>query len=363
MAHDRIATPKDSLKPINWLKPLALLLLAAAILWWLGRGLNWVEVQHSFRQANWKLLFSATVIVSLTYLLRAYRWRALLAPLSKAGLRDLFVATVGGFSAMFLVGRSGEVVRPALLTLRDGRVRPAASFITIMVERICDLAAIILLFAINLIWFTPPVRQQLEYANVRRAGLVLLIAALIGLAALFIFQRRAAIFIKWFETTLKALRFVPNRVISFFTGLLDQLATALTVLTTRRAFLRTFLWTAVLWLAVVADNFLILRAFGVQFGLSETIFVLGLALLGSLVPTPGGAAGAFHAATAAGLIFLGATREEAAAIAVVVHLIDFAPALLFGIFYLLTGEITFSALRNIRPTSPKLETGELTISS
>jgi len=63
------------------------------------------------------------------------------------------------------------------------------------------------------------------------------------------------------------------------------------------------------------------------------------------VPTPGGAAGAFHTATAAGLIFLGITAETAAAISIVMHIIDFGPALFFGFFYFIRGDLNFSKLR------------------
>ena len=72
---------------------------------------------------------------------------------------------------------------------------------------------------------------------------------------------------------------------------------------------------------------------------------MGWSLAGSLVPTPGGAAGAFHAATAAGLIFLGVAPETAAAISIVMHVIDFGPALLFGFFYIIRGDLSFSKLR------------------
>jgi len=70
-----------------------------------------------------------------------------------------------------------------------------------------------------------------------------------------------------------------------------------------------------------------------------------------LVPTPGGAAGAFHAATAAGLLFLGIKKDTAAALSIVMHLVDFAPALLFGIFYVIRGDLSFSRLRTL--ISPK----------
>jgi len=75
--------------------------------------------------------------------------------------------------------------------------------------------------------------------------------------------------------------------------------------------------------------------------------VLGWSLVGSLVPTPGGAAGAFHAATAAGLIFLGVARETGAAISIVLHLIDFGPAVLFGFFYVIRGDLNLSRLRSL----------------
>jgi len=86
-------------------------------------------------------------------------------------------------------------------------------------------------------------------------------------------------------------------------------------------------------------------AFGLPFGITETIFVLGWSLVGSLVPTPGGAAGAFHAATAAGLILLGISRETAAAISIVLHIVDFGPALIFGVYYIIRGDINLSRLR------------------
>jgi uncharacterized membrane protein YbhN (UPF0104 family) len=101
------------------------------------------------------------------------------------------------------------------------------------------------------------------------------------------------------------------------------------------------------WFGIALANLLVLRAFGLPFGITETLFVLGWSLVGSLVPTPGGAAGAFHAATAAGLIFLGVARETAAAIAIVMHVVDFGPALVFGFFYFIRGDINISRLRSL----------------
>ena len=100
-----------------------------------------------------------------------------------------------------------------------------------------------------------------------------------------------------------------------------------------------------IWISIASANLLVMRAFHLQVGPTETIFVLGWSLVGSLVPTPGGAAGAFHAATAAGLLFLGVQKELAAALSIVLHLVDFGPALLFGIFYVIRGDLSVAKLR------------------
>jgi uncharacterized protein (TIRG00374 family) len=331
------------------LKFIALVLLAGLISWgfWRWSGLTWAEVNKSVRQADAKLLAVAIAVVSLTYLIRAYRWRTLLAPLTQATMSALFAATTVGFSANFIFGRAGEVVRPVVLPLRDRRVRPAASFVTIMVERLCDMVAVVLLFALNLLWFPAPAGQEAEYGHVRQAGLMLLIATLAGLGSLVWFERRSSSLVGWLDKLMARWRFVPPRLARAVVSTLEQLATALKVLAHWRELLVTSGWTMFLWLTIILANWLVMRAFGLAFGIKETIFVLGWGLVASLVPTPGGAAGAFHAATAAGLVFLGVDLEKAAAIAIIVHLVDYAPALLFGFYYFLHGDINITRLREL----------------
>ena len=140
-------------------------------------------------------------------------------------------------------------------------------------------------------------------------------------------------------------RFIPQRVGKLVRRILEQLAQALRVLVNVRELAETIGWTFLLWFGITAANLLVLRAFDLEVGFTETIFVLGWSLVGSLVPTPGGAAGAFHAATATGLLFLGVRKEMAAALAIVLHLVDFAPALLFGLFYIIRGDLTWAKLR------------------
>ena len=324
-----------------------LCLLASALLWWFGRNLNWAEVRRAVSDADPYLLAAAVLVISSVYFFRAFRWGALLKPLSAARFADLFAATTIGFSAVFLLGRAGEVVRPVALSMRDPRVRPSASLVTILVERIYDMTAVALMFTINLIWFKPPSTLGVSFDRVRIAGVILFGATVVGIAFLTWFRSKSELVIGFVERLFARLRFIPQRLVKLILGILQQLAQALRVLVNLTELLETIGWTALLWFAIAAANLLVMRAFHLPVGFPETIFVLGWALVGSLVPTPGGAAGAFHAATAAGLLFLGVQKETAAALSIVMHLVDFGPAVLFGIFYVIRGDLSVAKLRTM----------------
>ena len=325
----------------------ALCLLASVLLWWFGRNLDWAQVRRELGNSDPYLLGVAVVIICIAYGFRAFRWGALLKPLSAARFADLFAATTIGFSAVFLVGRAGEFVRPVVLSMRDPQVRPSASLVTILVERIYDLTAVALMFAINLIWFRPPFGLDDSWDRVRPAGFALLGAILLGIVFLAWFRSRSTTLIPFLER-LFSRGFIPQRLGKLILRILEQLAQALRVLVNARELAETIGWTFLLWFGITAANLLVLRAFDLNVGFTETIFVLGWSLVGSLVPTPGGAAGAFHAATATGLLFLGVKKETAAALAIVLHLVDFGPALLFGIFYIIRGDLTWAKLRALK---------------
>ena len=325
----------------------ALCLLASALFWWFGRNLDWREVGHRVGTANPYLLVIAVAIICLAYFVRAFRWGALLKPLVPARFPDLFAATTIGFSAVFLIGRAGEFVRPVVLPMRDPRVRPSASLVTILVERIYDMMAVALMFAINLIWFRPAVTSEISFGRVRVVGFGLVAATIVGLIFLIWYRTKSAWALEILERRVTRWRFVPQRLAKLVMGMLEQLAQALRVLVNARELAETIGWTALLWFGVALANFLVMHAFGLRVGVSETLFVLGWSLVGSLVPTPGGAAGAFHAATAAGFLFLGVEKDLAAAVSIVLHLVDFGPALLFGVFYAIRGDLRISRLRTL----------------
>ena len=182
------------------------------------------------RDSDPYLLVAAVLIICLAYFFRAFRWGALLKPLSAARFSDLFAATTIGFSGVFLIGRAGEFVRPVVLSMRDPRVRPSASLVTIVVERIYDMSAVALMFAINLIWFKPPHALDVSFDRVRTAGWGLLGATILGIAFLIWFRAKSSFVMGLFERLFSSLRFIPRKLAQLVLRLLEQLAQALRVL-------------------------------------------------------------------------------------------------------------------------------------
>ena len=331
----------------KYLEFAGLLVLAVAILWWFGRRLDWGQVKLAVSRSDWRLILLACVIVLVAYMWRALRWRALLAPLTKASIREIWIATTVGFGAILTIGRAGEVVRPVVLAMRDKRVRPAASFVTIMVERLYDVVTVTMLFAVNLLWFRPAGSTAAEIARAREAGVLLVVLLALAVTLLIWFRRRSQSVIGWLDRKFGERSRATGRIKRAILSTLDQLATALGVLSNARDLAITIGWSLLLWFSVALANLVVFRAFGLPFGMSHALFVLGWSMVGSAVPTPGGAAGAFHAATGAALVLLGVVREQAAAIAIVLHLVDFGPAALFGLFYFLRGDVNLARLRSM----------------
>jgi glycosyltransferase 2 family protein len=334
----------------KYLKFIVLCLLACAALVWFGWNLDWTEVSKDLRRADWLLIALAVVIIWLTYLVRAFRWKSLLAPLApRASLHEAFAATTVGFGAIFLVGRAvGEVLRPAFLSVRDREVRPGAAFVTIGVERIFDTAAVVVLFAANMLVLRLPGVSEETSGRIRMWGLVLLVATFAGLAALAWVKRHAGTITAWLDARLERMPRVIKRPGKIFAGLVGQTAQALVVLTNARALLAVVGWTAVLWGAIVLANMFVLRAFGLPLGVSETVFVLGWSLVGSLVPTPGGGAGTYHLATAHSLTtYFGVGEAEAKAAVIVLNLVVFGMAVPFGLYYFLRSGVSFARLREL----------------
>lgn len=334
----------------KYLKFTLLLLVAVFIFWFFGRNLDWAEVSLSLRRANAFYLILAVMVICLGYWLRAKRWQVLLAPITQTSMRELFATTTVGFAAVFFIGRMGEIVRPMWLPMRDKRVRPSAALVTLGVERIFDFASLIIFFAVNLLWFKPPSGREEDVAFVKFIGGVMLAGIAFGLFMLGLYAKFSEPIIRWFDSATDK-NFIPKRLRRIFLSLMKQLAAALQILRDWREVVSVIFWTLTLWFAIAFPTWFVLLAFDLPLSFSDSLFIMGFAAVSSVVPTPGGASGAFHTATANSLIFLNINREEAWAASIAMHLVYFAPAIFFGLYYFLRGDISWTRFKDMLSSS------------
>ena len=115
------------------------------------------------------------MLTLVSYLVRAERWQYLLEPLGPTRYATAFRATVIGFAATaVLPARAGEVIRPYLLARREG-LSATAAFATIVVERVLDLVAVLLLLATYLLLIDPGMERRASalFSAVRLGGLLM----------------------------------------------------------------------------------------------------------------------------------------------------------------------------------------------
>src|SRR5687768_10591459 len=254
--HARPVVSRCETQPLRkYVKFILLFLFAALIVWFFGRNLNWQEVSASLRQANPWYLGYAAAIISFGYLLRAIRWRVLLEPITPSSLKELFATTTVGFAAVFFIGRAGEIVRPMWLPMRDRRVRPSAALVTLGVERVFDLSALICFFAVNLLWFNIPAGREREFQYIELVGYLMLVGVFFGFLTLIIYQRISPKVIGWVERVTER-KFIPKRVRRVILSILRQLSKALQILRDWREIAGVAFWTILLWLAISVPTWL-----------------------------------------------------------------------------------------------------------
>src|SRR5437870_13735067 len=82
-------------------------------------GFDWSLFLSSLWNVQPGWLAASIAATLLTYVARAFRWQVLLNPLKSIRMGPLISTNVLGFSAIFLFGRPGELVRPIWLTRQE----------------------------------------------------------------------------------------------------------------------------------------------------------------------------------------------------------------------------------------------------
>jgi uncharacterized membrane protein YbhN (UPF0104 family) len=118
--------------------------LAAVLLYFSLRGVDWRVVWKIIATARWTLIALSFAIASCSSFLRAVRWRILLNAEGRLKVGTVFWGNMVGYLGnSFLPARAGEVVR-SLLMSRHGSLSRTYVLTTALAERLSDVIALVL---------------------------------------------------------------------------------------------------------------------------------------------------------------------------------------------------------------------------
>lgn len=336
------------------LRTVLLLLVTFGLLALFLRNVSLAEVARQIRGANLLLLTAGTFFTVVTYLVRAWRWQMLLAPIGATHFSTAFRTTIIGFTANFLLpARVGEFLRPYLLA-RQEHLNPASAFATIVLERLIDLLTVLLLFGLFVVFFdrTMQTTEGATYQAVKTGGLTAAAAAVAGAAVFFVLAGHPE---RLARVVDRLVRVLPDRAGVFITHLARTFATGLAVMRQPVHLVRALVLSVPLWLSIAMGIWLVTRAFHITMPFPGSFLIVALLTVGVAVPTPG-SVGAFHYAYRVGVTaFYGATNDQAVGAALVLHAISFIPVALLGVLFMVQDGLQLSGLKNLAARKDELE--------
>jgi glycosyltransferase 2 family protein len=125
----------------------AAVVLAAVLLYYSLRGIEWGQVARIITSAAPGLLVLAAAMATVSLFLRALRWRVLLNADGFVSVSTAFWATAAGFFGNnFLPARAGELVRTFMISSRN-TLDTAYVLATALSERVADAVVLVIISA------------------------------------------------------------------------------------------------------------------------------------------------------------------------------------------------------------------------
>lgn len=331
------------------------IVLSAFFIWWSLLAVPVAEMWGAVKSADLRWIGVYALVLCAIHVARVARWGVLLEPLVKVRFRDLNpIGAVGFMVLMVLPFRLGELARPYLCA-EHLNVRKSAAMASVVVERIVD-GLFMGLILVVLLWTVP--QAGAENFAVYRMGAIFVTAAFgAGLAFLFAAFRYRELVSRLLSSSVGR---VSPRIAERVTGMLDSFTEALRVVPTKRKIAEFFLLTALYWGLAGVGLALLANAFGFKLATLEAFTVLGLQVIGSMIPTGPGMTGPIQVATIKGVeLFVGTGLGAAvAAFAHTIWAMQFSQQVAFGLVPVLTGRVRLAGFWRVLGGDAPAESGK-----
>ena len=301
------------------------LILAAAILWWMYRGIKWDDVQQALgSEMSWTWMSLSFPFGIMAQVFRALRWKQVLEPMGeKPRLHTCINAVFISYASSLIVPRVGEMLRCGILR-RWERTNFSKGIGTVVTERVIDSAMVMLLALITILCQIPLFMNFFSETGLSLKGflgtfttagwLVTLICGILILCTIVLLVSRLTFFSRTravladLKDGLVSVRYVKNPVLFLF-------------------------YSIGIWASYYLHFYLTFYCFQytAQLGAMAALVAFVVGCFAVLVPTPNGA-GPWHFAVKTVLVLYGVSQINAALFVLVVHTIQTLLVVALGLY-------------------------------
>ena len=315
-----------------------------------SRGFDWRAFRATLLALRWWWLAAASGSVMAGYYGRALRWRVLMRPVkADPSLWNLFSATVIGFSAITILGRPGEFVRPYLIAAKE-KVSASSQMAALVLERIYDVLIVLAIFGFAL-------------SRVRRSDVALGPALswvfatggwFVGALSVLVLGLLAAF--RHFSAAMRrrllgALAALPERHFKRADRLITAFVQGVESTRSQKAMLLVVWYTVLEWATIALTVFCVMQAFGgaLHFGWLDVLIFLGFLAFGAVVQIPGIGGGMQVVSVLVLTELFRIPLEVSTSVALVLWFISFVVVVPLGVALALHDGIRWRTLKQLDP--------------
>jgi glycosyltransferase 2 family protein len=324
------------------------LAIAAGALYYTLRNISLDDLIASFKEVELIYILPALVIILLTFVVRAYRWRILLRPFKDIPVNDIYAPLMIGFMGNILPARAGEFLRAYLVGKKQG-ITFAGAFSTIIVERLFDLACLLTLFAwvfvVNVDMFDPQLTFSGVSVQTMLAGFgkfcgVLVVGLLSFMFLLAYKEEEVKSCIGWLVKPL------PDNWKEKILMMVGEFALGCKIIKDPVALMKIIILSVGIWFLFVATYYPFYYAFDLQNKSLDSLLLLTVmvCVLITILPTPG-FLGSFNAGVLIALHeIMGEAEITAVSFGMVAWAASFIVLIVGGVFFIFKDHMSMQSL-------------------
>jgi len=323
----------------NW-KLIVGLLVGLFFLYLAFRNVEFNQMLKAFAAANYWYLILTVAVVFFSHWLRAVRWRYLIQPIKRLRTGTLFSALIIGYLGnLFLPAHLGEFLR-AYIVGRKHQVSASSVFGTVVVERIIDTFALLVIMACTFLVF--PFPQWVRASGYITFAMIVVLCLVLILMNTYRLQTVSLM--------AKITKPLPERITVRINHLLHSFLDGIVPLKKGKHYLSVTMLSVVMWVCyaysfqIAFYAFSFLKTYSLPW--SAALVLLVITTFGVAVPSSPGYVGTYHFLCQLALGLFGVPESPALTFAIVFHAINFLPILVLGFMFLSWQGITLRSIQS-----------------